>query len=143
MYRNLLHVTALTLLFFFSTISNSLTAESSLSINQKCPSGAEVNFTFNTSQLQALNPVTVNLKLTSPDGVPITGAQVYCSLYMPSYATGANNPKLTPDNNSGSYKGIVFFSQKGKWVAALTINYKDGGYEEVMLEIGDVLPESG
>ncbi|PLY04670.1 MAG: hypothetical protein C0624_05420 [Desulfuromonas sp.] len=106
-----------------------------------CKNGARAVLTFEASQLQVLSPVKANLKLIDKDDQPINSALVYCSLYIPNVATGANNPKLVQSEEGGIYNGVVFFGDAGKWKAALTINFPGGGYEELVLDIGQVMPK--
>jgi hypothetical protein len=112
---------------------------SEICITKKCPSGTAVELTFVTKELVAMLPVEVNLKLTDGLGKPLSHARISCSLFLPNYDAGVNSPKLKQSEQDGLYKGIVIFTQAGEWNAHLIINYSGGKYEEVTLEIKNVL----
>jgi len=105
-------------------------------VDATCKNGATATLTFETTKLEALSPVKAELQLLDREKNPISSALVYCSLYIPNVATGANNPKLKQGDEEGVYNGVVFFGNAGEWKASLTINFPGGGYEELTLDIG-------
>ncbi|PLX73806.1 MAG: hypothetical protein C0615_10400 [Desulfuromonas sp.] len=132
-------ILAISILFFTQyTYAN----DNQLCLTQKLSTGAEVMLTINKEQLHVLKPVAVNLTITDPKGQPIPGALIYCSLYIPMFATGLNNPKLKADNEAGTYNGIFVFNHKGNWKADLTINLPDGTYNEMTFDIEGVKPST-
>ncbi len=136
---SLSRATVLSLLLLSLTITN-LYAKNEKDITKRCESGIEVTMGFQSDKLVALQPVEIQLKIVNAQGIPVPNALIYCSLYMPNFATGSNNPKLKPHDEDGGYKGVAFFSREGKWHANLTINLPDGTYDDVTLEIDKVLP---
>ncbi|MDH3998214.1 MAG: FixH family protein [Desulfuromonadales bacterium] len=109
-------------------------------MTRKCPSGLEVIMVFDADKLVTMQPVTTTLKILDPQGAPISNALVYCSFYIPNFATGANSPKIKATDQNGLYEGLVFFTHEGRWNVDLTINLPNGGYEEVTFNIDQVLP---
>lgn len=111
-------------------------------LTRTCSSGVEVSIDFETDRLVALQPVPARLRIVDAAGAPVSGALVYCSLYIPNFATGSNSPKLKPGGQDGVYEGLLVFSREGTWNADLTINLPNGNYEEVTFTIERVLPGS-
>jgi len=137
--KALVRLSGLVLLFgLFS--STTMAAEYEQSVTKKGKSGIEVTMIFETDQLVAIMPVEVELQVVDSKGKPASNALVYCSMFMPNFATGSNRPKLEPLGKDGKYRGIVFFERAGLWHANLTINLPDGSYEDLELEIGEVAP---
>jgi hypothetical protein len=136
--RIVFHCFWVAVLSFFLCATPALAAE--LNFTGQCPSGFKAVLTLEANELVVMKPVQAKLQILSEQGQPVNSSQVYCSLYMPDFATGSNNPKLKPTEEVGTYRGIVFFNHDGAWNVDLTINYPDGTYEEVTLKIDSVLP---
>lgn len=113
-------------------------AQDTQSLSHSCASGHRLTLELPGGELSVFKPVTARLKIVDSQGVPVAGALVYCSLYMPTQATGTNRPSLKPGNTAGVYEGILLFSQSGDWRAALTLNLPGGVYEEVEIAIDGV-----
>jgi len=138
--RQATKLTFFALLLVFSS-HPTIAADNELCLTQKLSTGAEVFLTLNKNQLQVFKPVDVNLQIINPEGQPVSGAKIYCSLYIPMFATGLNNPNLTADDNTGNYKGVFIFNHQGNWKADMTINLPDGTYDELSFDISEIQPK--
>lgn len=113
-------------------------AKTAQKLTRTCTSGHVVTLEFATDELKVYTPVNARLKVADAAGNPVSGALIYCSLYMPNLATGTNRPRIKAAATAGAYEGVMLFSQRGTWNAALTLNLPGGVYEELLFEINGV-----
>jgi hypothetical protein len=69
-----------------------------------------------------MDPVTLSLTLTDPNGQAIEGAQVAYDLTMPGMAMPPNQPQAS-DKGNGLYETGTTFSMSGDWRAEATVAY--------------------
>jgi hypothetical protein len=108
-------------------------------MSQTCVSGYKVTLELSGDELVVYKPFSARFTISDASGKPVPNALLFCSLYMPEFATGTNRPTLKPTETSGVYEGVMLFSQSGAWSAGLTLNLPGGVYEELVFEIGTVV----
>jgi len=106
-----------------------------VSSSHKSSLGGTITLEFDTSRLLVMQPVEAKISIVDAQNKPVNAALIFSSLYIPMYATGTNKPTIKQTNQDGVYSGIMFFNHAGVWNVDLTINYKDGAYEELSLNV--------
>jgi hypothetical protein len=88
---------------------------------------------FKVSYTSKLNPIVIDkmhsweLEIQTPDGVPVTGAQITIDGGMPQHGHGLpTEPAVTQELGSGRYLvGGMRFNMPGWWVVNFHIKTKD------------------
>ena len=122
-------------LFLFLVIvpNHSYAKQSSVGItrNLVTKSGVFIKIHLNVEKIEKLKPCEASVKIVDKTGAPVPDALIYCSLYMPNFATGSNRPSFKPSDEEGTYKSVMFFNESGGWLASFTVNLPEGEFEQV------------
>lgn len=95
-------------------------------------SGILYDLNIKAEALEAMKPLPVMIKLSGPDGTPISGADITCSLSMPAMAMSNNTPSINESNTAGQYEGVFLITMGGLWEVTLTSMYDSGNKEVVV-----------
>lgn len=106
-------------------------------------SGKNVVLTLDAAVPEVMKPLPVTLRVTAPDGAPVSPAAVSCALTMPAMAMPTNRPPLKATAQPGVYQGIFLLTMGGLWHAEMTLEYRDGESETVVIPIPGVASASG
>jgi hypothetical protein len=74
---------------------------------------------------KAMQKATFTIAVTGVDGLPVSGATVFCNMTMPEMDMPLNRPEVT-EMRPGTYSADALFTMAGKWQAALEIILADG-----------------
>ncbi|PLX79228.1 MAG: hypothetical protein C0616_11930 [Desulfuromonas sp.] len=113
-------------------------AQSETSFVKKCPSGLVVTMNLPDDSLETFQPVEAVITLSDKERTPRSQARIFCSLFMPSVATGNNRPVIKETSTNGQYTGSFLFTNPGQWQTELTINLPSGIYESVTFNLGEI-----
>ena len=90
-----------------------------------------------------MKPLPVTINVSSPNGTPVTGANIDCSLTMPAMAMPNNKPPIKESKKPGQYKGIFLLTMGGLWHIELTTTYSTGEQDSVVIPIPGVVTKGG
>lgn len=113
-------------------------AFSETSLVKKCSSGLVVTMVLPNESLETYKPIDAIITLANEENTPQSQARIYCSLFMPTVATGSNRPIIKETLTSGRYRGPFLFTTPGQWQSELTINLPSGIYESVTFDLGEI-----
>jgi YtkA-like len=83
------------------------------------PVAMKVDLKVDPAEPNPSKPAKFTVRLTDPDGKPVTGADVDISLVMKTMDMGKNEFKLA-DKGNGGYEGEGKFGMAGDWNAVVT-----------------------
>lgn len=111
-------------------------------LNNTSDSGVLYELTFESESPEAMKPLPVRIGLSGPDGTPISGARITCSLSMPAMAMARNAPTIKESSIAGQYESIFLITMGGLWDVELTTVYDTGRTEIVIIPFYGVNAES-
>lgn len=130
-----------TILFAVTFSSYSQAEQMRYQVTSEAGVSYELVIESETSEVMKPLPVTVNV--SGPNGAPITGAQLSCSLTMPAMAMPNNKPPLKESAKSGQYKGVFLLTMGGLWHVELSSTHMTGERETVVISIPGVMSKEG
>jgi hypothetical protein len=126
------------LLAILITIAPSFSFAEQVKYQQTSDAGFYYELTIESESPEVMKPLPVRLNVSTPEGSPVTGAQVNCSLTMPAMAMPNNMPPIKESEQTGQYKGIFLLTMGGLWHVELTMSYGDGKQDTVVIPIPGV-----
>lgn len=98
-------------------------------------SGVQYELIIESETPDPMKPLPVRINLSAPDGTPVTGAKIDCSLTMPAMAMPHNTPPTKETETPGEYKGIFLITMGGLWVAELSAIYDSEQKDSVVIHL--------
>lgn len=135
MYKSFKDIILLAILI---TLAPSFSFAEQVKFQQTSGAGISYELTIESESPEVMKPLPIKLKVSSPQGSPITGAQLTCSLTMPAMAMPKNMPPIKEGKQSGQYEGIFLLTMGGLWHVELIMSYGDGKQDAVVIPIPGV-----
>ena len=129
-----LRVFTATLLMVLSTTCLSASAEQGAS-HGVSDAGYVYELIMESEPPEIMKPLPVKLNLSGPDGMPVSGAKISCSLTMPAMAMPHNAPTIRATETPGQYEGIFLITMGGLWVAEFSTVYTSGQLDTVVISL--------
>lgn len=123
------------------TLTPSFAFAEHVKYQQASDAGFSYELTFESESPEVMKPLPIKLNVSTPEGSPVTGAQVLCSLTMPAMAMPNNMPPIKESEQAGQYTGIFLLTMGGLWHVELTMLYGDGKQDAIVIPIPGVISE--
>ena len=130
-----------TILFTFTTSSYSYAEH--ISFHETSEAGISYELVIESDTTDVMKPLPVTINISDPNGEPVTGAQISCSLVMPAMAMPSNKPPIKESEKPGQYKGLFLLTMGGLWQVELLSTFMTGEQDAVVIPIPSVISEGG
>lgn len=121
-------------------ISSSSFAEQ-LRYHKTSEAGVSYELIIESEAPEVMQPLPVTINISKPNGTPVTGAHINCSLTMPAMAMPNNKPPIKESKQPGQYNGIFLLTMGGLWHVELSSTHITGEQEIVVIPIPGLISQ--
>lgn len=134
---SLLRISTLTLIIITTVTSLGAYAEHK-TYQKTSESGVLFTLTVESDKPEPMKPLPISISVSDPEGTPVSGIIMNCSLTMPAMAMARNTPTIKETVDAGQYESIFLLTMGGLWEVELTSVYDSGKKEVVVIAIPDI-----